>query len=113
MRAGETPRASAAWRTESIFMEVLPTDLARSPSPGDKRGRRCDMLYCNFFADGGALLETAPQGDASTPVKLSEASATVIEGLLDSEQVSAALARLYLAGAHAGERSAHGFIAAA
>ena len=28
------------------------------------------QLFLNCFRDGGALLETQPQGDASTPVQL-------------------------------------------
>ncbi len=66
------------------------------------------MLFLNFFKDSGALLETAPQGDASTPVKLPKAQAAVIEGLLKTDQVSAALAALFLAGCQAGERAVRG-----
>jgi hypothetical protein len=66
------------------------------------------MLFLNFFQTGGALLETAPQGDASTPVKLPEVQAAVIEGLLKTDQVSAALAALFLSGCTAGERAVRG-----
>jgi hypothetical protein len=30
------------------------------------------MLYVNLFADGGALLQCDPQGDASIPVRLTQ-----------------------------------------
>ena len=63
------------------------------------------MLYVNFFSEGGALLETVPQSDASMPVNLPEDTAAVIAGLLTSDEVAAALARLFLAGATAGERA--------
>jgi hypothetical protein len=65
------------------------------------------MLYVNFFADGGALLETAPQGDASQTVSVAPEAARMIEALLQSESVSSALAALFLAGVTAGERSVH------
>src|SRR5262249_7700985 len=69
-------------------------------------GRRCDMLlFVNLFADGGALLETGPQGDASYPVQLPPVHAEPIRQLLTSDGASAALARLFLAGAGAGERA--------
>jgi hypothetical protein len=63
------------------------------------------MLFCNMFTDGGALLETSPQGDASYPVALPPADAVVLAGLLASPEASAALARLFLAGTTAGERA--------
>lgn len=71
------------------------------------------MLFLNFFSEGGALLETAPQGDASMPVSLTGEDAAIVAGLLSSPEASAALARLYLAGAAAGERATHGFVARA
>lgn len=55
--------------------------------------------------DGRALLETEPQGDASIPVDL-VGHEGALAGLLATPEVSAALARLYLAGATAGERAA-------
>jgi hypothetical protein len=63
------------------------------------------MLYVNLFADGGALLELHPQGDASIPVPLPDGAAETVRELLTSERASAALARLFLAGATAGERA--------
>jgi hypothetical protein len=63
------------------------------------------MLFCNLFTDGGALLETNPQGDASYPVNLPPADAAVLAALLASPEASAALARLFLAAATAGERA--------
>ena len=63
------------------------------------------MLWLNVFSDGGALLETVPQGDASMPVQLPAGAEGVIVGLLTSDEVAAALARLFLAGATAGERA--------
>ena len=63
------------------------------------------MLWLNIFADGGSLMETVPQGDASMPVQLPDETAEVIAGLLTSDEVAAALARLFLAGATAGERA--------
>ncbi len=63
------------------------------------------MLYVILFADGGALLEMNPQGDASYPVTLPPEDAAVLAGLLSSPEASAALARLFLAGATAGERA--------
>jgi hypothetical protein len=61
------------------------------------------LLYVNLFADGGALLEPRPQGDASAPVRPPDDHAEAIRHLLASEKASAALARLFLAGATAGE----------
>jgi hypothetical protein len=61
------------------------------------------LLYVNLFADGGALLEANPQGDASYPVNLRPEDAAVLAGLLSSLEASAALARLFLAGATAGK----------
>jgi hypothetical protein len=63
------------------------------------------MLYCNLFADGGALLETVPQGDASMPVNVGEKTAEALAKMLTTPERSAALAQLFLAGATAGERS--------
>jgi hypothetical protein len=63
------------------------------------------MLFLNFFADGGVLLETSPQGDASTPIKIPDTAAARIAGLLSSSETSVALARLFLAGVTAGERA--------
>ncbi len=62
------------------------------------------MLYVNLFSGGGALLEREPQGDASCPVDLPEHEAALTE-LLTTPEASAALARLFLAGATAGERA--------
>jgi len=66
------------------------------------------MLYCNLFTDGGALLETQPQGDASIPVKLPDADTDLVARLIVSPEASAALARLFLAGVTAGERAVRG-----
>jgi hypothetical protein len=52
------------------------------------------LLYVNLFADGGALLEPQPQGDASIPVQLPDGHAETLRALLMSERTSAALARL-------------------
>ncbi len=62
------------------------------------------MLYVNFFSESGALLETAPLGDASMPVQLPANAKAVIAGLLTSDEIAAALARLFLGGATAGCR---------
>jgi hypothetical protein len=51
------------------------------------------------------LLETSPQGDASYPVNLPPADAAALAALLSSPEAAAALARLFLAGATAGERA--------
>lgn len=56
------------------------------------------MLYVNLFADGDALLECEPQGDSSIPVVLPQQDAEEVASLLVSDEASAALARLYLAG---------------
>ena len=63
------------------------------------------MLFLNAFNDGGSLRETIPQGDASMPVQLPADAEAVIAGLLTSDDVAAALARLFRAGATAGERA--------
>lgn len=70
------------------------------------------MLYLNLFADGGALLECEPQGDASFPIDLSGHEHLVAE-LLTTPEAAAALARLYLAGVVAGERAARTMLPAA
>jgi hypothetical protein len=63
------------------------------------------MLWCNMFADGTALLECEPQGDASAAVKLPETDEAILAVLIGSPEISAALARLFLAGVTAGERA--------
>ncbi len=63
-------------------------------------------LYVNLFRDGSALLECQPQGDASIPVPLPENHAGELAELLATAEVSAALARLFLAGVTTGERNA-------
>jgi hypothetical protein len=63
------------------------------------------MLFVNLFADGGALVETVPQGETSVPLNLPEETAAALAALLKCDRVSAALARLFLAGVTAGERS--------
>ena len=64
------------------------------------------VLFVNLFSDrSGALLETSPQGDAYIAVNIPETTATVLESLLTSAEVSSALAQLFLAGATAGERA--------
>jgi hypothetical protein len=64
------------------------------------------MLFINLFADGGALLESDPQGDVSVIVKLSQEDAEALASFLVSVEASAALARLFLAGAAASTRPA-------
>jgi len=64
------------------------------------------MLYVNLFIDGGALLETAPQGDASIPLNLADDTAQALAALLSTPERSAALAQFFLAGATEGERAA-------
>ncbi len=66
------------------------------------------MLYLNQFKNEGALLETSPQGDASTPVHLPPEQADLLSKLIVSPELSAALARLFLAGVTVGERSVRG-----
>ena len=56
------------------------------------------MLHLNWFADGTALLETAPQGDRSIPVEVDARTRSALLGLLSDEQASAALAQLFIAG---------------
>jgi hypothetical protein len=63
------------------------------------------MLYVNLFADGDALLETVPQGEASIPLNLPDATVEALSALLTCDRMSAALARLFLAGCTAGERA--------
>lgn len=63
------------------------------------------MLWINLFRDSGALLEPEPQGDASVPVDLPDHE-EVLVGLIATSEASAALARLFLAGATVGERGA-------
>lgn len=63
------------------------------------------MLYCNLFRDGGHLVESEPQGEASCVVNLPQECEQILAELLTPE-VSQALARLYLAGVVAGERAA-------
>lgn len=58
--------------------------------------------------EGGALLETQPQGDTSVPLQLPDDQAELLAGLLVSPEASAALADLYLAGVTAGERAVRG-----
>src|SRR5258708_1019938 len=56
------------------------------------------MLYINFFADGDVLLEAQPQADAFIAVRLNSQDAEGgVESLISAE-VSAAMARLFLAG---------------
>jgi hypothetical protein len=62
------------------------------------------MLWLNCFRDGDALVETEPQGDASYPLHLPDSG--ILAELLTTPEVSAALARLFLAGVTAGERAA-------
>jgi hypothetical protein len=54
-------------------------------------------LFINLFADGGALLESDPQGDASVCVLLPQEQAEALTELLVSAEASAALTRLVLA----------------
>ena len=63
------------------------------------------MLNVNLFADGGALLETQPQDDASIAVNVPPAEAETLTALVASAEVASALAALFLAGCTAGERS--------
>jgi hypothetical protein len=66
------------------------------------------LLYVNCFRDGGALLEAHPQGDAHTAVNLPDADAELLARLIDTPELSAALAKLFLAGVTAGERAVRG-----
>jgi hypothetical protein len=63
------------------------------------------MHYVNWFADGTALLEREPQGDANVPVSLPARHEKMLVTLIDSPETSEALAALFLAGATAGERA--------
>ena len=62
------------------------------------------MLWINCFTDSSPLLEREPQGDSSMPVNLPEHEETLL-ALIDTPEASAALARLFMAGATAGERA--------
>lgn len=57
------------------------------------------MLYVNCFEDGDALLELEPQGDASIVIRLSPDQEAVLLQMIGTPEESAALARLFLAGA--------------
>ena len=62
------------------------------------------MLFSNFFADGDVLLEPQPQGDAFIAVRLEQRDAEAVLESLISAEVSAAMARLFLAGLAERER---------
>jgi hypothetical protein len=63
------------------------------------------MLWINCFKDSPPLLERDPQGDSSMAVNLPETDEEVVAALIDTPETSAALARLFMAGATAGERA--------
>lgn len=67
-------------------------------------------MFVNFFRNEPPLLEAEPQGEASVEIKLDERAARVLAALLalESLEVSSALAALFVAGTHAGERSVRG-----
>jgi hypothetical protein len=54
-------------------------------------------LFVNQFEDG-ALLEPSPQGDTPIPVELGEEDLAVLQGLIADDDISRALAQLFLAG---------------
>ena len=66
------------------------------------------QLYVNFFRDSFPLLEDSPQGDAPVPILLDDRAAKAIGSLLELEslEVSVALAAVFSAGVHHGQRSA-------
>ena len=66
--------------------------------------------YMCFHDDGGVTFEGVPNGERSVPVTLDERAGKAITALisLDSLEVAYALARVYLAGASAGERAVRG-----
>jgi hypothetical protein len=68
------------------------------------------QLYVNFFRDSFPLLEDSPQGEAPVPVVLEDRAAKAIGSLLELEslEVSVALAAVFSAGVHHGQRSARG-----
>jgi hypothetical protein len=67
-------------------------------------------FFMCFHDDIGATFETGPNGERSVPVTLDERAANAITALLSlaSLEVAYSLARVYLAGASAGERSVRG-----
>jgi hypothetical protein len=63
-------------------------------------------LFINVFAEGGCLLETEPQGEASVAVTLPDDQAELLARLLVSPEISEALAKLFLAGVMVGDQAA-------
>ena len=65
------------------------------------------MTFYLCFHDGGTTIEGGPNGERSMRLTLDERADRVVSALLalDSLEVSYALARVYLAGASAGERA--------
>jgi hypothetical protein len=53
------------------------------------------MLYVNLFADGEALPECEPQGDAFSSLMLAPEDANAVAALITSAEVLATLARLF------------------
>jgi hypothetical protein len=66
------------------------------------------MLYLNVFPDG-VLVEFVPNGDRSTPIRLDERAEACAREMLSRSpaavEISYSLARVFLAGAQAGERA--------
>jgi hypothetical protein len=64
-------------------------------------------FYMCFHDDGGATFEATPNGERSVPLTMGGRAAEVLTALLalDSLAVAYALARVYVAGASAGERA--------
>lgn len=66
------------------------------------------QLFLNQFPNEGALVEREPQGNASTPIHLPDEQAELLSRLIVTPELSAALAKLFLAGVRVGERSVRG-----
>jgi hypothetical protein len=66
------------------------------------------MLYLNCFRDDHPIVEDAPQGDASTQIRLDERAERCAVALLalGSFEVSHLLAAVYLAGVKDAQREA-------
>jgi hypothetical protein len=63
------------------------------------------VLWVKCFRDGGALLMREQYGDSLAAVRLPDADEEALAGLHDTPKASAAMARLFVAGAMAGERA--------
>lgn len=63
-------------------------------------------MFVNLFPGGEALVEPSPQGDARIPLRLPEATASLIARLIqDDDEAAAAIAAVFLAGVWTGERA--------